>query len=63
MKLEIHERCLKIIPDRFDNDGRALDTVFIEEVLGLKKDGDTVKLKRKNAYGVSCIAFLETVKE
>ena len=64
MKLEIHRNSLKIIPE----DKSAIrcderDTAYIEEVLGLKKDGDSIKLVRKNAYGLSCIAYLETKKE
>jgi hypothetical protein len=37
-----------------------VETAYIEEVLGLRKDGDYCKLVRKNAMSLSCIAYLET---
>jgi len=37
-----------------------VETAYVEEVLGLRKDGDFCKLVRKNAMGLSCIAYLET---
>lgn len=37
-----------------------VEIAYIEEVLGLKCDGDSIKLVRKNAMGLSCIAYLET---
>ena len=58
MKLKILRNGLQITPD-----GDERDVVYIEEVLGLKKDGDSINLVRKNAYGLSCVAYLETVKE
>lgn len=59
MKLEIKRYGLRILPE--DRDGDARDTAFIEEVLGLKQDGDSVLLTRKNSSGLSCIAYLETI--
>ncbi len=64
MKLSIGRHGLRIIPegDRFlDLDER--DTAYIEEVLGLRNEGDAVRLVRRNAYKLSCIAYLETEKE
>ena len=63
MKLEISRYRLRIVPEdtRYPYDER--DTAFIEEVLGLKKHGDTIELVRKNAHGLSCIAYLETKKQ
>jgi len=67
MKLDIGRYSLKIIPEDTTISGYGnqdeRDTVFIEEVLGLRKDGDSIKLVRKNCHGLSCIAHLETQKE
>ena len=64
MKLSITRHGLQITPeDRTGVDRDERDTAFIEEVLGLKKDGDSIKLVRKNAHGLSCIAYLEAQKE
>jgi len=59
MEINIHRNRITIIPD--DDDAR--DEAFIEEVLGLKKDGDWVKCKRVNAMELDCIAYLEIEKE
>jgi hypothetical protein len=37
-----------------------VEIAYIEEVFGLKQDGDSIELVRKNAMGLSCIAYLET---
>ena len=37
------------------------DAAYIEDTLGLKKQGDYVLLRRVNAYSLSCLAYLETV--
>lgn len=61
MKIQLGRRSLRIIPEDINSvnvDER--DTAYIEEVLGLRKDGDSVKLIRRNASGLSCIAYLET---
>lgn len=58
MKLEINRYGLSIIPDH----GDERDFAYIEEVLDLKKSGDSIKLVRKNAYGLSCLGILETEK-
>ena len=61
MKLKISRSKLEIVPDRGMLPGEdERDEAFIEEVLGLKKEGDYVHLVRKNAMGLSCIAYLET---
>lgn len=39
------------------------DIAYIEDTLGLKKDGDSIKLVRKNASGLSCLAYLEAKPE
>ena len=57
MKMEIGRYRITIYPE---ND---LDVAYIEEVLGLKEDGDKIELVRKNIIGVSHIAYLETEVE
>ena len=59
MELKIKRYSLQIVPED-DCLGDERDTAFIEEVLGLRKEGDWVKLKRVNAMGLSYIAYLET---
>jgi len=65
MRLEIHRYSIQIVPESDSvipyRDGR--DTAFIEEVLGLRKSGDSIKLVRKNAFGLGCIAYLETERD
>lgn len=58
MKLKVTRYGLQIVPQDDRDDER--DTAFIEDVLGLEKDGDWIKLKRVDAFGVSAIAYLET---
>lgn len=62
MWLDINRSYLRIVPDSFGQSYRELDVVFIENVLGLKKDGDWIKLKRVNCYGLNSLAYLETEK-
>lgn len=56
MKLIVNRYGLQIIPES------PTDEAYLEEVLGLKQDGDMVNLKRKNAIGLHCWAYAETVK-
>lgn len=42
MKFKVHRRRFEIIPESL------YDIAFIEDTLGLKKDGDYIKLKRRN---------------
>ncbi len=60
MNLKVNRYNLKIEDGTFWKD---INVAFIEEVLGLKNDGDSIRLVRKNASGLSCIAYLETMKE
>jgi hypothetical protein len=61
MKLKISRSKLEIVPDRGMLPGDdERDDAFIEEVLGLKKEGDYVHLVRRDAMGVSALAYLET---
>lgn len=61
MKLNITRHSLQIVPqDSGYPCPDERDTAYIEEVLGLKEEGDTIQLVRKNASGMSCIACLET---
>ena len=61
MKTSINHHTLRITPEA---EGYPIpeekDTAFIENVLGLKKEGDSIKLIRKDVHGLSCIAYLET---
>lgn len=54
MKMEIDRHWITIKPEG------VIDVAFIEDTLGLKEDGDYIKLKRRNAADLSCIACLET---
>ncbi len=53
MHMEVRKRIV-IYPDN------EMDEAYIEKVLGLEKEGDSIKLVRRNAIGLSCIAYLET---
>ena len=57
MNFEVKRKGFEITPKC------ALDEAFIEEVLKLTKDGDKCLLVRKNAMGLSSIAYLETKVE
>ncbi len=61
MKLIINRTTLQITPEdvRYPVPDER-DTAFIEAVLGLKKDGDSIKLIRKNISGRADIAYLRT---
>jgi len=64
VKLKIKRYSLQIVPEDItygQSDKR--DEAFIEEVLGLQKDGDSIRLIRRNASRLSCIAYLETEKK
>lgn len=60
MKLKVTRYSLQIVPETSYDNSDERDTAFIEDVLGLEKNGDWIKLKRVNASGLSCIAYLET---
>lgn len=59
MKLNIARRYLEIVPEGQSNVDER-DLVFIEEVLGLKKHGDSIKLVRKNVINSDSLAYLKT---
>ena len=63
MKLKITRHSLQIVPETTWDHSDERDTAFIEDVLGLRKDGDWIKLVRKNAHGLSCMGHLETRNE
>lgn len=62
MILGIHRYKLRIYPTEPMGIEDKRDLVFIETVLGLKNDGDSIKLVRRNAKGLNCLAYLETEK-
>jgi hypothetical protein len=53
MKLEVERDRLLIKPET------PQDEAYLEEVLGLRKMGDTVEIMRVNAMGLSCWAYAE----
>lgn len=57
MKFEIRRHSIVVIPETDE------DRAYIEDTLGLKKDGDALLLRRKNAMGIGSIAYLETIHE
>lgn len=60
MDLEVRRNKLSITSDgTFWSDQ---ETAYIEDTLGLRKEGDSLLLVRKNAMGLSCPAYLETQK-
>lgn len=54
MKFKVSRRGIEIIPE---NDQ---DTAYIEDTLGLKRDGDAIPLVRQNAIGLGCMGNLTT---
>ncbi len=54
MKMEIKRNEIVIYPEN------PLDIAYIEEVLGLKEDGDSIELVRKDALGLSYVSRLVT---
>jgi len=57
MRINLHRDSLDVIPDSLT------DEVFLEMVLGLKKEGDTVQAKRVAPMGLPLAwAYLEIKK-
>ena len=56
MKFKLTRYTIEIVPEN------EQDEAYIVDTLGLSKGGDFVKLVRKNAIGMSCLALLETEK-
>ncbi len=56
MKFVTDRYGIKVIPE---NDQ---DVAYIEDTLGLREKDAYTKLKRTNASGMGCIAYLETEK-
>lgn len=57
MRLEINRKGILVIPNSEE------DEAYIEDTLGLLNDGDSIPLKRINAFALSSIAYLEATKE
>ena len=53
MKLIINRYTLQIVPES------DLDSAYLETVMGLKHEGDSVPLTRRNAIGMSCWGYAE----
>ncbi len=53
-------RKLEIYPSKHTKDIETAETIFIEDILKLKNEGDSIYLTRRNASGLSCLAYLES---
>jgi len=56
VRVRISRHSLEIIPETIQ------DEVFLEEVLGLEDEGDSVPLSRVNAYRLSCWAYAKAAR-
>ena len=63
MIIEVQRRRIRILPEQFDQSHRQADTAYIEEVLGLWRDGDEAIVRRVNSSGVGQLAYLEIVRK
>jgi len=55
------DKKLKVYPTRNDSDRTIIETIFIEDILGLKNEGDSILLVRKNTInGFSSLDCLES---
>lgn len=57
MQLDLERDRIRIVPT-----GKQ-DVAYIEDTLGLIKDGDTIELKRVNAHNLSSVAYLEAKRK
>ena len=53
-------RKLEVYPSRHNKEIETAETIFIEDILKLKNEGDSILLTRRNASGLSCLAYLES---
>ena len=51
---------LQVYPSQYNADQKQVEEIFISEILGLKNEGDSILLTRRNASGLSCLAYLES---
>ena len=58
-KITAH-KTIEIYTAKHNEELKIAEELFIEEILGLKNEGDTILLVRKNASGLSCLAYLES---
>ena len=56
MRLKVGRYSIQIIPDN------ETDVAYVEEVLGLKRGGDTCECKRENAISMNALAYVEISK-
>jgi len=60
MKLIIERNRLLIVTEEFNSSQQALDLAYIEEVLGLKQEGDSVRATRVAVMGLpSTLVYIE----
>ena len=57
MKLKVNENGMQIVPEN------SQDIIYIQNFLSLKNNSDSIKCVRKNASGLSCLAYLEIKPE
>ena len=53
MKLNLERNRILLTPEN------EMEEAYLEEVFGLKEDGDEVRAKRVNAMDLDCWAYLE----
>lgn len=53
-------RKLEVYPSKHNKEIETAETIFIEDILKLKNEGDSILLTRRNASGLSCLAYLES---
>ena len=53
-------RKLEVYPSKHNKEIETAETIFIEDILKLKNEGDSILLTRQNASGLSCLAYLES---
>ena len=53
-------RKLEVYPSKHNKEIETAEIIFIEDILKLKNEGDSILLTRRNASGLSCLAYLES---
>lgn len=53
-------RKLEVYPSKHNKEIETAETIFIEDILKLKNEGDSILLTRRNASSFSCLAYLES---
>lgn len=53
-------RKLIVYPSKHSKEIETAEIIFIEDILKLRNEGDSILLTRRNASGLSCLAYLES---